>query len=363
MDAESKAFNIDHAIQLKSSIPCYAFLKYCEAVHGIKVNDLLLNTGLIEADINYANALISKQQLAMIKKNALNYFGPFMLGVLWGQAASIKSLCIFGVYISSAQTIKDVLLCTAELERLLGCHLFQSHLALNGDYASIELLSQKSITTENRRIAEGMFVGKWLRLFSDLGVGHVNYLQFDPSLSLSLDEQLMQVLSAFPMVFTQSKFRIVLAKSDLLSLNPGADERAYELANKECHAFLKKVQVSKTNDNIASLVSHLIQSRLSNGDEKTGYYLQQENIALVLGVSSSTLNRRLKLAGVSFQELLDGVREQVSCFYLKQGDVSVKHVASKLGYRDVANFRRAFKRWTGLSPSEYSDKSMAGSIC
>ncbi|HET8707420.1 MAG TPA: helix-turn-helix domain-containing protein [Pseudomonadales bacterium] len=41
---------------------------------------------------------------------------------------------------------------------------------------------------------------------------------------------------------------------------------------------------------------------------------------------------------------------------MKAGELSVQEIAYTLGYNDVANFRRAFKRWEGVPPSEYRMK-------
>ncbi len=38
--------------------------------------------------------------------------------------------------------------------------------------------------------------------------------------------------------------------------------------------------------------------------------------------------------------------------HLKSGRLSIQEIAFLLGYSDVANFRRAFKRWEGVAPSE-----------
>jgi AraC-like DNA-binding protein len=78
-----------------------------------------------------------------------------------------------------------------------------------------------------------------------------------------------------------------------------------------------------------------------------------ERVAQTLGMSRQTLYRRLRGEGVTFEELLEAKRRQLAIRYLRFDGLSVKAVAYKLGFSDPAAFSRAFKRWTGVSPSEF----------
>ena len=78
-----------------------------------------------------------------------------------------------------------------------------------------------------------------------------------------------------------------------------------------------------------------------------------ERVAGQLGMSRQTLYRRLRDEGVTFEELLAAKRRQLAIRYLGFERLSVKTVAYRLGFSDPAAFSRAFKRWTGVSPSEF----------
>jgi AraC-like DNA-binding protein len=78
--------------------------------------------------------------------------------------------------------------------------------------------------------------------------------------------------------------------------------------------------------------------------------------ARLLHETPRTLHRRLTSEGSSFQALLEDVRHTLALEYLKVGRLSVEEVAYRLGYTDLSNFRRAFKRWVGMPPSEYRDR-------
>ena len=76
-----------------------------------------------------------------------------------------------------------------------------------------------------------------------------------------------------------------------------------------------------------------------------------ERLARDLGYSRQTLYRRLKAEGITYEQLLDGLRHRLALRFLREG-LSVKDAAYRLGFSDPAAFSRAFKRWTGTSPSD-----------
>lgn len=78
-----------------------------------------------------------------------------------------------------------------------------------------------------------------------------------------------------------------------------------------------------------------------------------DRVARQLGMSRQTLYRRLKAEDVTFEEILDAKRRQLAIRYVGMDRISVKSAAYKLGFSDPAAFSRAFKRWTGISPSHF----------
>lgn len=96
--------------------------------------------------------------------------------------------------------------------------------------------------------------------------------------------------------------------------------------------------------------------------------LRQTRVALMLGangyptpaqvagmvhLSPRTLRRRLQEQGHSYKQLLDDARYRDSRQLLTNPDLEIQRIAELLGYADPANFTRAFKAWTGMTPSAW----------
>jgi AraC-like DNA-binding protein len=77
----------------------------------------------------------------------------------------------------------------------------------------------------------------------------------------------------------------------------------------------------------------------------------QLEIARALALSPRTLHRRLAEAKTSFAELLDETRRELAAGYLQRTDYAIAEVAYLVGFAEVSSFNRAFRRWTGRSPS------------
>ncbi|MGD2025547.1 MAG: helix-turn-helix domain-containing protein [Methyloceanibacter sp.] len=80
---------------------------------------------------------------------------------------------------------------------------------------------------------------------------------------------------------------------------------------------------------------------------------QISSLAEAVGMSKRTLQRRLGEEGLSFSVLLDDLRFELTAELMRELDYPLIAIAHDLGYRDQAHFTRSFRRWTGMSPSEY----------
>jgi AraC-like DNA-binding protein len=78
-----------------------------------------------------------------------------------------------------------------------------------------------------------------------------------------------------------------------------------------------------------------------------------EFVAKAAGVSVRTLRRRLSALGTSYHGLVDDLRREHACHRLEHTTDSVDAIADRLGFSSRTAFQRAFRRYTGVTPSEY----------
>ena len=61
---------------------------------------------------------------------------------------------------------------------------------------------------------------------------------------------------------------------------------------------------------------------------------------------------KLEVTGTTYRQILDTTRHRLAEQYIHQ-DIPIYEIAYLIGFSDTANFSRAFKKWSGVSPMEY----------
>lgn len=122
-----------------------------------------------------------------------------------------------------------------------------------------------------------------------------------------------------------------------------ADPIASQIAINQCESELSALGERRR-------LAMRVRDILTNSEQ---HYLSIESVAELLHMSDRTLKRQLAAEGTSFSTLVDEVRYRHATSLLSRTDYSLEQIADELGYSDVANFSRAFKRWSGRSPSNW----------
>ncbi|MBI5335968.1 MAG: AraC family transcriptional regulator [Burkholderiales bacterium] len=122
-----------------------------------------------------------------------------------------------------------------------------------------------------------------------------------------------------------------------------ADPATFEAAARICQQELDK-RMAQTS--LGARVRRILLERQSG-------FPSLQVTARLFNMTPRTLHRRLIEEGTSFRDILEEVRHMLAVQQMKTGTLSIQEIAFNLGYTDVANFRRAFKRWEHIAPSEY----------
>ena len=141
------------------------------------------------------------------------------------------------------------------------------------------------------------------------------------------------------------------AEHNRLTFDAETIERPLDSGNPELarhsDAIANQYLARADRHNIEARVREVIAHRLEGSEPS------QEDVAELLNVSARTLQRKLGDAGTSFKEILDETRRALALAYLSELQHSVGDVTYLLGFSCASSFTRAFRRWTGRSPSDW----------
>ncbi len=147
-----------------------------------------------------------------------------------------------------------------------------------------------------------------------------------------------------PVLFDQPESVLVFGRVDLDRPVVHADETLSGYLDKLAEDSLESLSESTT---FKQRVRRAIWSELSGGKPNV------RQIAMQLGVSPRTLQRRLEEENTSFAAELDSLRHEMASRLLLDRNLAVYEVAFLLGYSEPSTFYRAFRRWKRVSPHEY----------
>jgi len=108
---------------------------------------------------------------------------------------------------------------------------------------------------------------------------------------------------------------------------------------------LEQLQAASCSERVRSC----LEAQLPDGEPSA------ERIAQTLHLSLRSLQRHLAEEGTSYEALLGETRHALALRHMRDPRCSISEIAYLLGFSDSSSFGRAFKRWTGQTPSQYRD--------
>jgi AraC-like DNA-binding protein len=165
----------------------------------------------------------------------------------------------------------------------------------------------------------------------------VNFIHAQPSCA----EEYVELFKA-PVRFSADRDSMTISSADADKYLAGANPQLARLNDQVMIEYLSKLD----KDDITDRVTAVIIDMLPSGG------VADEKVAEQLNMSVRSLQRRLQEVGTTFRTLLDTARKDLAATYVRDPEIELVEVAFLLGFSDQSAFSRAFKRWTGKSPSE-----------
>ncbi|MDX2092079.1 MAG: AraC family transcriptional regulator ligand-binding domain-containing protein [Kofleriaceae bacterium] len=144
--------------------------------------------------------------------------------------------------------------------------------------------------------------------------------------------------------FDRPAHRLVFPAIELELPLSSADPVAARLAIEQCERELSAV----VDAGLASRIRGMLAARVelpSVGE-----------LARELHMSERTLKRKLADLGTTYSAIRDDLRRQRALLLLENRELSIGEIAGKVGYSELPNFTRAFRKWTGMTPAAYRER-------
>lgn len=312
---------------------------------GYDVDSLLSEVGLDSNGLYPFQAELSIAQIDSLVKEVISVTGHSDMGFEFGRYIKPSSHDILGYAIISSPTLDYALRIASRFFRLITM-TFRLRYTRKSDTVVLDFspalaMSPESLRFHNEGIAISaheqfkLLLGGDTPRYNIYGSGpepahRERYKLFAPA-RWHFDAR---TLPGFTMVLPLDMVDRPLAM---------ADRHALKMAEERCEALLNRVV---RRDGLGEWIAMMLR-------EAQDSMPSLEDFAHILHITSRTLDRRLRKEGHQFSQILAQVRYEKATQLLRKGQYSITEVAYQLGYKDVANFTRAFKRQTGMSPSQY----------
>ena len=307
----------------------------------VDIPKFLHSIGLDPQALQSPEARISAETYLYIQDQAAKLTNDSYFGLHMGEFAEAGSWSILGYLMMNSKTVGEAIEKTNRYSRIVG-DLIQTHKRIQDQ--KIEFVFSKSpfIPKMSRHCFEASISGcvHMLRALTGVKLIPVD-VRFDSPLPKTTDEY--RRIFQCPVHFEQTENSLTidtnLLETPILLPNPEL------LQYFENYAKDYMAKIDQKNE----LTREMTRQILSQLDREN---LTIDSIAQEMHMSVRTLQNRLSKEGAVFSKLLRNARVKLAQNYLREG-YSVEMITYLLGFSEPSVFRKAFKKWSGVTPGEY----------
>lgn len=322
-----------------------AFVRMCVA-RGFSTAAILEHSGIHMDDLDSIDTYFTLKQIAVIVQNALNLTKDPAISISFSQHIRLSHFGSFGYALMSAPTLKDVFSICNTFSILIDPTIHFSH-EIKDRMVCIKFGKQIPLGLTYYYTQEALCLSI-IRILSDL-------LEHElPQLKINLDYEKPKYAEKFsflnaPINWNRKDCAIYFNASVLDEKLPGADFPAFQKAIKMCEA--ERSLFKQQGENWLIKLKLLILQNLQQP-------LTAEEMAERLHLSRRTFFRKLAEHDTTYDALLSSSRAEVAKDFLLYKKTTLIELSNHLGYNDVSNFTKAFKRWFGLPPKQWQQSQL-----
>ena len=307
---------------------------------AIQVVPWLADTGLTRQDVEASDLRVPVALAASIIERALRDL-PADIGLELGSRQHIGNFGLVGLAMSTAATFGDALQIGLRFTPVVGN--LMRFVALPPPRPDVLLLGAEQ-TAGSPAIAHFVteeFLSSCLALAAGLLGRPLRPLALEFAYPQPAHVDRYRQVFDCPLMFGQPHNRLLLDVAVLATPLPTHNPIASWQVLALCEAQMPQPD---QRGSASAGVARLLGAALADNPKLA-------EIAERLHVSERTLRRQLRQEGTSFHAIHDRLRIERALALLQEPRLSIAAVGAQVGFRDPREFRRAFKRWTGATPS------------
>ncbi|WP_240615549.1 AraC family transcriptional regulator [Alteromonas facilis] len=305
---------------------------------GIDAEAWLQAFGFEKLNLVHETVSLSWQDLNTYLLNAERSLKHQSLGLMLGTKLSINTHGSLGFAAMSGGSTRQVI---ELLERFLHLRtdLMTVEVTETHDSLKVRFVESRDLNGLRRILTETIVLAICNILkFITLGASPVQQVRFQ----FVGDNQFAERYFECPVLYSAEWTGFSLPLRDVDKPLKLANKRGFESAIAICEQELEKLNA---NESLSFRVHKIML-------QSQGRFPSLDITARRLYMTQATLHRHLVKEGTSYREILESVRRQLAYRYLQENQMTIKEISYALGYSEVSNFRKAFKRWYGIAPSK-----------
>jgi AraC-like DNA-binding protein len=337
VDLHQPAIPITYARQL---------VELCKRWH-VAPEELMAETALARFDPNSSDARLTPLEFNMLVDRALRLTGEPALGFHFGLQTKLSAHGFLGYAVMTSATLGEAIQLTDKFFTTRSGALSFSFFT-EDDTAVVQIDSTVDIKAPFAFPFESLLVGlchAGAYITGENSLSAEIWINFPEPDYYKACAHLLPCPIRYGKPVNQLRFPAEMLDRPLLLADATASQQAREQCERELEALSSQPLVSR----VRALLG-----------EDLGAMPDLETVAGRCCMSARSLKRKLAEHGVSFSELVADMRRDEAFVLLAEGRLSIEQIAGRLGYRDPANFTRAFKAWTGETPRQYREQVRSG---
>jgi len=317
---------------------------------GIAPEAALAGSGVDPGQVRAPTTRVSARQLLTVCGNAMRLSKDPGIAIKAGKRIHITHFGLYGYALLSSATPRDAIDFAIKY-RPLAAPLIGLRFKEESDEAVWEFSDVLSLGVDSElfRFVLEFQLGTQLSLHGDILGRSVLPVEiravYPPPPHAAAYEELL----GCPACFNQARNELRFDRAWLEQKPAFANPITAALVRETCDQLILALN---TSSGLAGMIFGILM-------EQPGRFPDVETIASRLHMTSRTLRRKLQTQNTSYQTILTEVRRKLAIDYLSKTRMSTEDIAASLGFNDAANFRHAFKKWTGKTPAEFRAQAKA----